>query len=339
MRFDDHLSEDQFNKLHVASVICQILVIVALAVLFVANCILLLVSCKNRTFRNLPTTCQLCIVLYAWQVAYTLAIQIAILVEYPFIWEALELTHWQRLFQMATLAWRMLMWHFAAHYMKTACLFKKTFSARKDEDFEKLQRQKTYLLSIEWGFQSIQILMSVFWFIYVEDVESHKMNYVSVIIDMFTFSIISLVAVLSQNHIQKHSAPVEKLGIVTNANFRNYQVVLWVALFLCNLLNILWLMWLKIRRRNKEVNSLFGQLMVQTILSTAVILISIALQMLVLRSYYLMSKRISLKAAKLMAHSLRPSSRTSEAIQVEGQELQDERRMKVHRKSASKHMR
>ena len=128
------------------------------------------------------------------------------------------------------------MWSFAAHYMKTACLFEKTFSARKDDDFEKIQRQKSYLLCIEWGFQAIQIVVSIFWFIYVDDVEFQKMHIVSFIVDMVAISIISLVAVLSQNHIQRHSAPVEKLGIVTNANIRSYQVVLWAALFLCVLL-------------------------------------------------------------------------------------------------------
>ena len=144
------------------------------------------------------------------------------------------------------------------------------------------------------------------------------MNLVSFIIDMVAISIISLVAVLSQSHIQKHSAPVEKLGIMTNANIRSYQVVLWAALFLCNLLSGLSILWLKIRQRNKETSSLLGQLMAHTILYTAVILLSIALQMFVLHSYYLMSKRISLKAAKLMANSLRPVSRTSESIQIDG---------------------
>ena len=222
MPFDDHLTEDELEKLRVACIISLILIIFACAVVFVITCILLLVTCRRKTFSHLPSIVKLCLILSFLQVAYNLAIEITALVKYPLYWEASELTLWQGLSQILALTWLMLMWHFAAHYMKTACLFKKTFQARQDEDFEELQRQKAHLLSLEWGFQAIQIVVSALWFIYYDDVEPMKMNLVSYIINMISIVIISIVALLSQHYIQKHSAPVEKLGIKTYANIMRF---------------------------------------------------------------------------------------------------------------------
>ena len=80
---------------------------------------------------------------------------------------------------------------------------------------------------------------------------------------------------------------------------------------------------LKINHRYSNIDNWYIQLMIQTIWYTVIVLVGSSLQMLVLYTYYLMSKRLSSKAAKLVANSLSASSRTSGSIQVEGQELQD----------------
>ena len=339
MAIEDHLNEEEYDKLLLATTTSVIIAIVAGAVVFVTTCIVLLATCRRKTFRSLPRIVQLCMVMYIWQVALNLAIQIALLIKYPMFWDSMEKHFWQVLNIITSITWRMLMWHFAAHYMKTASLFKKTFQARQDQDFEKIQRQKMYLLVLEWGFQSIQILLTICTFVYLGDATPLKWNMVSIVIDSATILIISLVAIVSFNHIHKHSAAVEQLGITTNANIIRYQAVLWSVMFFSNVLNSIWFVVLKVNHRYSDIDSCYSQLMIQTIWYTVIVLVGSSLQMLVLYTYYLMSKRLSSKAAKLVANSLSASSRTSESIQVDGQELQDQRRMIVYRKSANRHMR
>ena len=136
---------------------------------------------------------------------------------------------WRGLAALAYTVWMSLHCQFTAHYLQTACLFRKTFLAQNEEDFNKIKRRKRCLqigeLSLYASFSAVVIYLIVAG----NNRGRETWDYVWFFFSNLVIIAIPLVGIFSARHINNNSRSVERLGIRTNSKIMKLYLGFWMS--------------------------------------------------------------------------------------------------------------
>ena len=226
--------------------------------------------------------------------------------------------NWRIWISFSFFSWQSLQWQFTIYYLQTASLFTLTLQCNKDADLVRVNQRKTILVIIEWSIQAVFVA----WLVYM--VAAHQSeqdwNLILCVFQLVAIVCMAMIVFFSARHIHIHSKPLEKLGIKTNNTYMALYVVVWssMAIFMSIqsglYISIFYTGW----RGSTETARLSIALAVFFMM---VMVMSAALELLVIYSYYSLSKRLSIRARQTIASSLRSSLLTSSSQEVSEQDL------------------
>ena len=112
--------------------------------------------------------------------------------------------------QLGTTVWACLQWQFTAYYLQAACLFRLTFSARSDSDYEKVRSRKRCLAILEISVYAVLLLiLAVYAYLVKMKSGLHPTSWICFLFSDGLYNLISLAftstTILSARHIHLNS--------------------------------------------------------------------------------------------------------------------------------------
>ena len=118
-------------------------------VLIVAYTIFYKILAKGL-FKDLPVRVKISLVVYLVFTPINFSVMVAALIKDPYLGLYGEFDQtWRLLFAQVRTFWLSLHWSFTAYYLQSACLFKKIFQAKSDQDFHGVKKRKCWLIVVE----------------------------------------------------------------------------------------------------------------------------------------------------------------------------------------------
>ena len=237
------------------------------------------------------------------------------------------------------IVWMSLHLQFTSYYLQSACLFRLTFRAQDDEDWDKVRRRKFWLQILEHALYSI--FLAIFCYLYVtngskHDKSSETWDCVWFIFSSLVYLTIPVIGVSSARHITNNSKSVEQLGIRTNSRVMRVYLAFWVTLGFVSIAGGSCMIMLDYDRRLHH-----GQHVKYKVTMVVCILIAIrslfvtCLDLQLFIAYYRISQKLSDKMSRMVTKNLRSDSSSSVNVQeYDGELLHAQRRLNRYRDQA-----
>ena len=160
--------EPLYTTAHKFSFACQVIGIISEAlVIFATFALIAHLLYKRKTSRELPIRVKLSLIVQALYAPFFTCILIVNLEKNPFwgmfLWYRSN-NHSAKIHIVDIIArtvWTCLQWQFTAYYLQTACLFRITFRAQCDADFEKVRVRKFWLYIIEFSVMAVFVITMI----------------------------------------------------------------------------------------------------------------------------------------------------------------------------------
>ena len=225
---------DKSDTLQIVGQVCISVVIVSYTGVFIAAYTVFAKILYRKAFSDLSMKVKINLSLYLVHGACSLLFEIFLLVsaaiggaDYASVFIA---KRWRSFIALNFTIWLCLHWSFTASYLQTACLFRKIFQAKSDEDFTAVRKRKLSLLILELTVHCI--FLCIMSYLIVTDLsQMHEYwLYFWFGFNNATLIIMPVVGKLSARHINKNSRSIERLGISTNSRVMKVYLALWITL-------------------------------------------------------------------------------------------------------------